>query len=129
LRFQEYKSRFQKNTSNTGDPQENGQTAINLLKMIAKTADMPASELAGGYFKLEETSPYFGYYLGKISQEPAIEFITKLEIPEDEVGKLSEEERKGREWILNWEKKVRKVLDRKSPKGVLDPLEHYLTPE
>jgi len=128
-RFQEYKSKFQKNTSNTNDPQAAEQTVIKLLKMIAKTADMSASELAGGYFKLEETSPYFGYYSGKISEEPAIEVTTKLEIPEDEVGKLSEEEKKGREWILNWEKKLSKVLDRRPPKGVLDPLEHYLTPE
>ncbi|HXU38263.1 MAG TPA: AAA family ATPase [Blastocatellia bacterium] len=129
-RFQEYKHKHKsRGTSKTDDTQGIEQRVTRLLKMVARTADMPASELAGGYFKLEENSQSLDYYLGDHSDEPSTESSPKLEIPKEEVDHLSEEERKGREWIFNWERKLRQALGRKPSKGVINPLEHYLTPD
>jgi len=130
-RFQEYnhKRDSREDAAKTDDLHSIEQRVTRLLKTIARTADMPASELAGGYFKLKENSRSFDYYLGTNLDGPSAERLPKLEVPREEFNHLSEEERKQHEWIFNWEKKLRKTLRRTVDESVSKPMEHYLTPD
>jgi hypothetical protein len=86
--------------------------------MIEATSDMSISKLAD-YFKIEENSHCFEYYLGKKRTDPAIERQERHN-PDDKKKELGDDEYNERKWLYTWENHLKQAL--KSPSGAVSEL-------